>query len=696
MNTPVSRIGGILCATLCAIQVNWNEQPSQDATSERVQHARAALHFEENVGQADPQARYIARAGELNLLATDDRAVIVFADGSSMPPSVSLELIGSRRSMPIGRHTLRGTANYFRGSDRAAWLTNLPTYSELWYSDVYRGIDWVFHGNLTQSRLEYDFVLAPGADSEEIAVRMTGAASIEIKDGKHVALEVAGRSLYMNELFVYQTIEGERVEVDAHYVMKGENTIGFAIDGSFDPTRPLVIDPVLAYSTYIGGGNTDRGFAPAIDRHGNLYLTGTTASLNFPVENPEQAASGGNFDAYVAKFTADGSALEYSTYFGGSGLEEGFGIAVDERGSAYVSGRTGSPNMPVVNALQPVYGGGPFDAFVIKLDPSGTQLLFSTFLGGAGDDRAFDLRLDARDRVFVSGTTASTNFPIVNGLQPIYAGNTDAFLATMSDDGSALLYSTYLGGSGTEQFGALAVDNAGRAAVVGRTSSLDFPTANAVQPTFGGGPADAFVTRYNESGGFIYSSYLGGSGDDSGISTAVTRSGDVFVGGNTTSLNYPVVNALQPTFAGVRDMIVTRLDRSGQIAFSTYLGGSGNETAFGLAVDAPGNLYVSGFTTSPNFPTRNALFATPRGGVDAVFAKISAAGDSLIYSTYFGGSGEDRGDYIAVDPTGNAYFCGWTGSPDFPTTPGAFQPTFGGPQFDAFVVKVADDRPTLR
>jgi hypothetical protein len=695
MKTPVSRTGAILCATLCAIHVNWNEQPSQDATSERVQHARAALHFEENVGQADPHARYIARAGELNLLATDDRAVIVFADGSSMPPFVSLELIGSRHSMPIGRHTLRGTANYFRGSDRAAWLTNLPTYSELWYSDVYRGIDWVFHGNLTQSRLEYDFVLAPGADSEEIAVRIAGAASIEIKDGKHLALEVAGRSLYMNELFVYQTIKGERVEVDAHYAMKGQDTIGFVIDGAFDRTRPLVIDPVLAYSTYIGGSNTDRGFAPAIDHHGQLYLTGTTASLNFPVESPEQATNGGNFDAYVAKFSADGSELEYSTYFGGSRLEEGFGIAVDEHGSAYVSGRTGSPDMPVVNALQPVYGGGPFDAFVMKLDPSGSELLFSTFVGGIGDDRAFDLRLDARDRLFVSGTTGSTNFPIVNGLQPIYAGNTDAFLSTMSDDGSALLYSTYLGGSGMEQFGALAVDNAGRAAVVGRTSSLDFPVANAVQPIFGGGPADAFVSRYNEFGSdYIYSSYLGGSGDDSGISTAVTRAGEVFVGGNTTSLNYPVVNALQPMFAGVRDMIITRLDRSGQIVFSTYLGGRGNENAFGLAVDAPGNLYLSGFTNSPDFPTKNALYATPRGGVDAVFAKISRAGDSLIYSTYFGGTGEDRGDYIALDPAGNAYFCGWTGSLDFPTTPGAFQPTFGGPQFDAFVVKFADDRPT--
>jgi hypothetical protein len=477
--------------------------------------------------------------------------------------------------------------------------------------------------------------------------------------------------------------------------MKAQDTIGFVIDGSFDPTRPLVIDPVLAYSTYLGGSNTDRGFAPAIDHHGKLYLTGTTAALNFPVDNPEQSTNGGNFDAFVAKFSADGE-LEYATYFGGSRFEEGFGIAVDEHGSAYVSGRTGSPDMPVVSALQPVYGGGPFDAFVMKLDPSGSRLLFSTFLGGTGDDRAFDLRLDARDRVFVSGTTASTNFPIVNGLQPFYAGNTDAFLSTMSDDGSALLYSTYLGGSGAEQFGAIAVDNAGRAAVVGRTSSLDFPVENAVQPIFGGGPADAFVARYNEFGsGFIYSTNLGGSGDDSGISSAVTRDGDVFVGGNTNSPNYPVVNALQPMFAGVRDMIITRLDRSGQIVFSTYLGGSGNENAFGLAVDAPGNLYVSGFTTSPNFPTRNALYATPRGGVDAVFAKISRAGDSLIYSTYFGGSGEDRGDYIAVDPSGNAYFCGWTGSLDFPTTPGAFQPTFGGPQFDAFVVKLADDRPTL-
>jgi hypothetical protein len=627
---------------------------------------------------------------------TDDQAIVVFAVGSSRPSAVNLELIGSERTPAVGSRPLSGTTNYFIGHDPARWLTNVPTYAEVAYFDVYDGIDWVFHGNNSQSQLEYDFVVAPGADPHDISLRISGADSIDLTDGRQLAVEVSGRRMLMNNLSMFQSIDGEHRRVAGHYIKKGPDVIGFEIDNQYDSTRPLIIDPVIAYATYIGGINEDRGVAVAIDHHGNAYLTGRTASLDFPTEHPQQPASGGNFDAFIVKFTADGSALEYSTYFGGSGFEQGFGIAVDEKENAYVSGQTGSADMPIRNALQPTYGGGPTDAFVLKLDPTGTQLLFSTFLGGSSDERALDCRLDASGAVYIAGATGSANFPTVAAVQPTFGGVRDAFLAKMDSDGSTLLFSTYLGGSNAENICALAVDPAGRAAVVGKTLSHDFPVANAVQPTFGGGIGDVFVSRLDETGSsFIYSTYLGGSGDDQGFSAAVTQSGEVIAGGNSASTNYPLVNPLQSTMNGVRDLVITKLDRRGRIVFSTYLGGTANENAFGLGVDPPGNVYFAGFTASPNFPLSNPLQSTMSGPMDAIFGKISARGDSLIFSTYFGGSGADEAGFLAVDPSGNAYISGWTSSADFPVTPGAFQTSFAGPPFDGFLVKIAELRTVM-
>jgi hypothetical protein len=267
----------------------------------------------------------------------------------------------------------------------------------------------------------------------------------------------------------------------------------------------------------------------------------------------------------------------------------------------------------------------------------------------------------------------------------------------MDADGSTLLFSTYLGGSGAEaNIDALAVDLAGRAAVAGKTASTNFPVANAVQPTFGGGVGDAFVSLFNETGSaFIYSTYLGGSGDDQAFSAAVTRSGEVIAGGNSSSTNYPLVHPLQSTMNGVRDLVITKLDKRGRIVFSTYLGGSANEQTVGLGVDPPGNVYFAGFTDSPNFPLSSPLQSTISGPRDAIFGKISAGGDSLIFSTYFGGRGADMAGFLAVDSAGNAYISGWTSSADFPVTPGAFQTSFAGPPFDAFLVKLANDHSTL-
>jgi hypothetical protein len=646
---------------------------------------RSSLRFEENRGQVDRRVRYLARASGLNVFLTEEEAVIVFADKSAV---VRLRLEGAAKMAPLARMPLQGTSNYFIGTDPSSWLTDIPAHAQVVYQGAYEGIDWVFHG--TGSQLEYDFVVAPGSDASNIRMRIAGADSVEVTDSQELAVNMAGRRFYLNKLRAFQTVNGEQSDVPVRYEVQGTDAVGFQL-ANYDVSRPVTIDPVLVYATYIGGASEDRGVAVAIDHHASAYLTGRTASLNFPTEDPEQPANGGNFDAFIAKLNADGSAAEYSTYFGGSGSDQGFGIAVDEKGNAYVCGQTSSANMPISNALQPTYGGGASDAFVMKLDPTGTQLLFSTFLGGSSDERALDCRLDASGAIYIAGATASPNFPTVSAVQPTFGGIRDAFLAKMDSDGSTLLFSTYLGGSGAENICALALDLAGRAAVVGKTASTNFPVANAVQPTFGGGTGDVFVSRFNETGSaFIYSTYLGGSGDDQGFSAAVTRSGEVIAGGNSASTNYPLMNPLQSTMAGVRDLVITKLDKRGQIVFSTYLGGSQNENTVGLGVDPTGNVYFAGFTLSPDFPLSNPLQSTLRGPMDAIYGKISARGDRLIFSTYFGGSGSDVAGFLAVDPSGDEYISGWTSSPDFPVTPSAFRTSFAGGAFDGYIVKLRD------
>jgi hypothetical protein len=673
---------------ICAVslQVSGGGREGADGVSISADAVRSSLRFEENRGQVDRRVRYLARSSALNVFLTEDEAVIVFADESAV---VRLRLEGAAKTAPLARMRLQGTSNYVIGTDPNSWLTEIPGYAQVVYQGAYEGIDWVFRGN--GSQLECDFVVAAGSDASNIRMRIAGADSVEVTDSQELGVNVAGRRFYLNKLRAFQTLNGEQSDVPVRYEVQGTDVVGFQL-GNYDVSRPVTIDPVLAYATYIGGASEDRAVAVAIDHHGSAYLTGRTASLNFPMEDPEQPANAGNFDAFITKLNADGSSLEYSTYFGGSGSDQGFGIAVDEKGNVYVSGQTSSPNLPIFNALQPTYGGGASDAFIMKLDPTGTQLLFSTFLGGSGDDRAFDCRLDASGAIYIVGATGSTNFPTVAALQPTFGGGLrDVFLAKMDSYGSTLLFSTYLGGSGNEaNICALAVDNAGRAAVVGKTASTDFPVANAVQPTFGGGVGDAFVSLFNETGSaFIYSTYLGGSGDDQAFSAAVTRSGEVIAGGNSSSMNYPLVNPLQSTMNGVRDLAITKLDRDGQIIFSTLLGGSQNEQTVGLAVDAPGNVYFSGLTLSPNFPLEDPLQSTLRGPQDAIFGKISARGDSLLFSTYFGGSGSDVAGFLAVDPSGhNEYISGWTSSADFPVTPGAFSTSYAGGAFDGYIVKL--------
>ena len=450
-------------------------------------------------------------------------------------------------------------------------------------------------------------------------------------------------------------------------------------------TEPLIIDPALVYSTYLGGSYEDTGYGIAVDSSGNAYITGYTWSDDFP--NPLQSTYGGSGDVFVTKLNATGSALIYSTYLGGRSNDYGHGITVDADGNAYITGDTSSDNFPTVNPLQPDYGEWG-DAFVVKLNASGSALIYSTYLGGSYHDNANGIAVDRWGSAYITGETLSADFPTQDALQPDHGGGYDAFVAKLNAAGSQLVYSTYLGGSSGDNGGGIAVDALENAYVTGVAGSNDFPrTPGAYQTAFGGGE-DAFVTKINAAGStLVYSTYLGGTSYDGGNDVSVDVDGNAYITG-FASEGFPTANALQPDYGGgPHDAFVAKLNATGSaLIYSTYLGGSGLDWGNGIAIDTSGNAYVTGQTNSGGFPTQDPFQPDPGGNVDAFVVKLNASGSGLVYSTYLGGGSNDYGTGIAVDADGNAYVTGGTASSNFPTV-GPLQPSNAG-EFDAFVAKI--------
>jgi uncharacterized repeat protein (TIGR01451 family) len=661
-------------------------------------YGRLPLAFEKNVGQSDGQVRFLSRGAGYALFITDTETVAVLrkrAKGNeSDPPAViRMQLAGANEHPRIeGEEELPAKSNYFIGNDPWKWRTNVPQFAKVRMTDVYRGIDVVYYGN--QQQLEYDLVIRPGADPRQIRLLFRGAERVEVDASGDLAVHANGEVLrHLRPVVYQQNANGSRHPVAARYRQRGANEFGVDV-ASYDATRPLIIDPVLVYSTYLGGSGYESAYAIGVDSSGNAYVAGYTQSRNFPTMNPLQSSNSGGVntrDAFVAKLNAAGSALIYSTYLGGSGDDTANAIAVDTSGKVYVAGDTDSPNFPTVNPLQVANSGGRYDVFVAKLNAAGSALVYSTYLGGSDGDIAYAIAVDTSGNAYVAGDTNSTNFPTMNPLQAAYGGGFygDAFVAKLNAAGSALVYSTYLGAGGGDYANAIAVDAYGNAYVAGYTESTNFPTMNPLQATKGVG-ADAFVAKLNAAGSaLIYSTYLGGSGFDVANAIAIDASGNAYVVGGTGSTNFPTKNPLQAAYADVFDAYVAKLNAAGSaLMYSTYLGGSSFDVAFAIGVDVAGNAYVAGVTRSTDFPTMNALQAhTGYGTVDAFVAKLNAAGSVLVYSTYFGGGSDEVAYGIAVDASGNAYVAGYTESTNFPTL-NPLQTAYGGGP-DAFVAKIS-------
>lgn len=698
------------------------------AEEKRVQAARFKLpfSFEANRGQTDRRVQFLSRGPGYTLFLTPTEAVLSLPSSFPTPPLSHSPTPPTRRSSVLrmrllgadpeargaGAEKLPGVVSYFRGSDARRWRTNIPTYGRVRYRNVYPGVDLVYYGN--QGQLEYDFVVQPGADARAITLDFQGAKGLRVDKKGDLLLQVAGAEVRQRKPVCYQEIEGQRREVPGGYLLKAEDgrmkdegrtptRVAFRL-GAYDPSRPLVIDPVLAYSTFLGGATGDGGEDITVDAEGCVYVTGGTRSPDFPATGGALQSTETN-DVFVSKLDATGSTLLYSTFLGGSHHDRGVGIGVDAEGCAYVTGWTTLAAYPTPVVEFPTTPGafdtsrnGSYDPFVAKLDPTGSALLYSTFLGGSQYDFAREIAVDMEGCAYVAGETGSSDLPTTNGaFDPTSNGGADAFVTKLDPTGSSLRYSTFLGGGASDGAQGITVDAAGCAYVTGKTDSQEFPTTSGAYSVSLRTVSDAFVTKLDPTGSSLYySTYLGGSAIDEGCSIALDAAGSAYITGLTHSSDWPTTpGAFDPTSNGYTEAFVAKLDATGSaLRYSTYLGGSSADWGTTIAVDAAGYAWVTGTTDSPNFPTTPAAYDATYGGLEVFATQLNPAGSSLRYSTFLGGIGNDYGEGIAVDEAGSTYLTGATFSPDFPTTPGAFDLSHGG-DTDGFVAKLLNRPPGI-
>jgi hypothetical protein len=663
-------------------------------------YGKLPLSFEQNQGQVDEQVKFLSRGNGYTLFLTATDAVLSLTAPSPTrddrvadsvarpePPRVAsavlrMKLIGANPAPEAdGLEELAGKINYFMGSDPAGWRTNVATYARVRYADVYPGIDLIYYGN--QRELEYDWIVQPGAEPGTIGFAFDGAERTEFASNGDLVLTTAGGDVRLRKPLIYQESGGVRREIAGEFTPRIGGEIGFTV-ADYDRARPLVIDPVLSYSTYLGGYGRDEGLGIAVDSSGNAYVTGWTESINFPATSPGQPFGGPYYDFFVTKFDPAGSPM-YSTYQGGSDVETGRAIAVDSSGNAYVTGSTLSTDFPTLNARQSAHGGW-YDAFVAKFDSAG-RLVYSTYFGGASLDDGNGIAVSSAGNAYIVGRT-SGNIPMVGGDSAGFGLRfSRAFIAKFEPSGSALAYSTYFGGDDADTVGTgIAVDSAGYAYITGGTSSSELPGIGQRR-----GPTDAFMAAFNPSGNRVYSTYHGGTGTDHGAGIALDAWGNVYVTGRTDSTDFPTADPFQPNRSGgSSDAFVTKFNHMlNGLVFSTYLGGGGWDYGSGIAVDSWGNAYVTGNTSSADFPTANPLQLRLAGQADAFVAVLNRSGSALTFSTYHGGSADDSGRAVAAHPNGtHVYATGRTLSIDFPTANPRYAATAGS--LDAFVIKIGD------
>jgi len=728
-------------AAAVAVPVRANHRSGSEVATE---YGKLPMAFEPNLGQANPEAKFLARGAGYELFLTPNESVFVLntaekksviaTQKSGLRPGASIHsaavlrmrLVGANKNPVLtAQNELPGKSNYLSGKNPENWHINVPNYRSVREQRAFPGVDLVYYG--TQGQLEYDLVIAPGTDPRVIRFAVDGASKLSVSSDGYLLLGIAGGEVRFHKPFAYQKDGSAKTVVAANYVLEGKDRVAFKL-GNYDARRELVIDPILSYSTYLGGSNIDGANAIAVAPDHTAFIAGGTFSTDFPTAgtHPLQPNHGGpddfSKDAFVAKLSADGQTVLYATYLGGKNQDFANGIAVDNVGDAYVVGTTLSPDFPVTPGSMDVECGGDGkcgaswnpggliveNGLISKLNPAGSALIYSAFIGVYENVEALGVAVDADQNAYVTGHTSDNITPTVvitppnqppppfpisgNAFQPAFGGGTnDAFVMKVSATGLSILYSSYLGGSDEDSAHGIAVDALHNIYVTGLTYSVDLPLAGGLQASAGAG--DAFVSKISSTGSLVFSTYLGGTGLDQGNGIAVDSVGDTYVTGGTDSTGLSTSGVLQTTMAGQGDAFIAKYSTSlpaPALVYFTYLGGSKADSGAGIAVDSSGNAYVAGSTVSTDFATTTDAFQRTYGGgnADAFITKVDAAGATILYSSFLGGTNTESGNAIAIDsdsPPG-AYVAGQTCSLDFPLSNPAHA-TPGG-NCDAFASKI--------
>ncbi len=643
------------------------------AHGKRLTSLPPAPSFEED-HSADAPARYLWRNSQILAGFVKGGAVSIRSkDGANLWISFPNANSGAE---PKGESKSVRKTWYYVGNSKN-WHVD-EHFERIRYPEIYPGIDLVFltsHG-----RLEYSFEIAPGADPGAIRIRYGGLRPNLLPGGNLKVIE-SRFQMVQRRPQAFQERAGYLRRIPCRYRIRGQE-VSLAL-GAYDRLAPITIDPVLIFSSYLGGSGFDAIYAATADATGNLYVSGRTSSGSITKPSiPIRSSS----DAFVAKLNSAGSQVLYMVYLGGSGYDGANGIAVDASGNAYLTGVTESSDFPVTHGALSTTAPGAEDAFVAKLNSIG-QLQYSTYLGGTNANIGSSIAVDATGATYVTGQTESTSFPVTSGaFQTTYQGGiSDCFVSKLNVAGSALVYSTLLGGSSLDTCSGIAVDSSGNAYVTGTTYSANFPIQAPLQSSLLG-TANAFVAKINPAGtGLVFSTYIGGSGIDNGVALTVDSSGSAYIAGATSSSDFPLTSgAFQTVLNGSYNAFVCKLSANGgSFVYSTLLGGSTSDTATSIAVDGSGRVVLGGFTDSVNFPLMGAIQSALNGTFDAFASVLDPTGATLIFSSYLGGTGDDRA-YAVVAASGNTlYLAGTTASSNFPTA-AAIQTTLSA-GYDAFI-----------
>jgi hypothetical protein len=700
-----------------------NTEASRAGEAHEIRHAELAtntrplqvasplpLTFEPNVGQAPPESEFVGRgagygisftAGGVELTVNSGSRVqdrrsqraVPLGSGRTGRDVLAIDWIGANPGVHgVAEEKLASTSNYFIGNDASSWIRNVATFGSVRYPDVYPGVDVRYHGR--GKCLEYDFELAPGADPAQIAFTISGHKAIRLTDAGGIDLELSSGTVHVLQPVAYQLGDNERTAVSAGFEMRGDGEIRFRLE-PYDRSAPLVIDPVIVYSEYISGSFTDSAQAVQLDESGSVYVTGETSSLDFPTTPGAYDTTGSAVISFVAKLGPDGHSLVYSTYFGGSTMtSSAYDLAIDATGAAYVSGYTTANDLPTTPGAYQRSPAGNGDGFVFKLSPDGSELLYSTLVGGSQVDEFYCIAVDTSNNAYVAGQTLSPDYPTSPGaFDTSYSGSSDIVMSKLDATGATLVYSSFLGGDSAERPGGIAVDASGAAYVTGG-SALNFPVTPGA---FTDGTCDVFITKMNSSGtALVYSSCFGGGGAGAGFGyrIVVDDAGAAYVAGETGDIAFPTTDgAFDRSLNGDQDAFVVKLGPDGRsLVYSTLVGGMELDYASGLAVDSEGVAYITGATMSTDYPTSpDALDRLLNSLYDVFVTVVSPDGGSLFYSTYLPGIAFDFPGAIATDNAGGVVVVGSTISNDLTT--GGFG-VLGN--FSAFVLKIQLEPRLLR